>query len=219
MQLNSRTRRLTEKKKRNEVLLAALRRKQFPLLGRISKMERCLGVISQAGCIYAPNLPSSQRCDKVAEPVPRLNGEESEEEPGACPLITSRNSPPSSLRALRSGESRSRHGGLLAWGSWLCECCSLSLVSFCCSRFFSPCNPFLPLCLPDVAGLSRGRGTVRLFLPPVSLVLRIYSIMLAAPSVSIKHVSVQCLGFKPAGSQDHTNGYLWACEFLGRPRT
>ena len=74
--------------------------------------------------------------------VLRLNGEESEVEPGARPLMTSRSSPPSSLRALRRGQSRVRHGGLPAWGSWLCECCSLSLVSYFVvpDFLFSPCK-------------------------------------------------------------------------------
>ena len=77
--------------------------------------------------------------------VLRLNGEESEVEPGARPLMTSRISRPSSLRALRRGESRARHGGLPAWGSWLCECCSPSLVSFFVvpDFLFSPCNLLL----------------------------------------------------------------------------
>ena len=59
MEPNSRTWRLTvNKKKKGMMCSGCIKEETVPLLGRISKMERCLGVISQAGCIYAPNLPS-----------------------------------------------------------------------------------------------------------------------------------------------------------------
>jgi len=86
MEPNSRTWRLTVKKKKKGMMCSGcIKEETVPLLGRISKMERCLGVISQAGCICAPKIPhprdarqgitaaaaakSLQSCSTLCDPI------------------------------------------------------------------------------------------------------------------------------------------------------
>lgn len=177
-----------------------IKEETVPLLGRISKMERCLGVISQAGCIYAPNLPSPRDARQGSRAGTEVEWWGVGGGARGAPADDVANQPSfKSPRAAQRGVAVAswRPAGLGLLALWVLFSVPRLFLLF--QIFFPPVTSSLPLCLRDVAGLSRGRGTVRLFLTPVSLVLRIYSIMLAAQSVSIKHVSVQCLDFKPSG--------------------
>lgn len=173
------------------------RRKQFLYLAGSARWKVTRRY--QPGRLYLRSLISllPEMRDKVAEPVQVWMGEESEEEePGARPRVTNQPSFKSPRAAQRVAVASWRPAGLGLLALWVLFSVPRLFLLF---QIFSPCNLFLASLPPWRRWPLPGRGTVRLFLPPVSLVLRIYSIMLAAPSVSIKHVSVQCLGFKPSG--------------------
>lgn len=65
---------------------------------------------------------------------------------------------------------------------------------------------------------------MRLLVLPLSVGsanIRSYSFMPAAPAVSLKHVSVHCLGFKPSEKPGADSWRTVVCEFSsgGRPLT